>query len=30
MKKLRIDNQLSGDEDKDKSRRKPLIEELVR
>lgn len=30
MKKLRIDNQLSGDEEKDKSRRKPLIEELVR
>jgi hypothetical protein len=30
MKKLKMDNQLSGDEDKDKSRRKPLIEELVR
>lgn len=30
MKKLRMDNQLSGDEDKDKARRKPLIEELVR
>lgn len=30
MKKLRIDNQLTGDEEKDKSRRKPLIEELVR
>ncbi len=28
MKKLRMDNQLSGDEDKDKSRRKPIIEEL--
>ena len=28
MKKLKIDNQLSGDEDKDKSRRKPIIEEL--
>lgn len=28
MKKLRMDNQLSGDEDKDKIRRKPLIEEL--
>jgi hypothetical protein len=30
MKKLKMDNQLSGDEEKDKSRRKPLIEELVR
>ncbi len=30
MKKLKIDNQLSGDEEKDKARRKPLIEELVR
>lgn len=30
LKKLRMDNQLSGDEDKDKSRRKPLIEQLVR
>lgn len=30
MKKLRMDNQLSGDEEKDKARRKPLIEELVR
>jgi hypothetical protein len=28
MKKLRMDNQLSGDEEKDKARRKPLIEEL--
>lgn len=28
LKKLRIDNQLSGDEDKDKSRRKPIIEEM--
>jgi hypothetical protein len=28
MKKLKIDNALSGDEDKDKARRKPLIEEL--
>lgn len=28
LKKLRIDNQLSGDEDKDKNRRKPIIEEL--
>jgi len=26
----KIDNQLSGDEEKDKARRKPLIEELVR
>jgi hypothetical protein len=30
MKKLKIDNQLSGDEEKDKSRKKPLIEELVK
>jgi hypothetical protein len=30
MKKIRMDNQLSGDEEKDKARRKPLIEELVR
>jgi hypothetical protein len=30
MKKLKIDNQLTGDEDKDKSRKKPLIEELVK
>jgi hypothetical protein len=30
MKKLRMDNLLSGDEEKDKARRKPLIEELVR
>lgn len=30
MKKLKIDNQLSGDEDKDKARKKPLIEELVK
>jgi hypothetical protein len=29
MKKLKIDNSLSGDESKDKSRRKPLIEELL-
>lgn len=28
MKKLRMDNALSGDEDKDKARRKPIIEEL--
>jgi len=28
MRKLRMDNQLSGDEDKDKARRKPIIEEL--
>lgn len=30
MKKLKIDNQLSGDEEKDKARKKPLIEELVK
>lgn len=30
MKKLKLDNQLTGDEEKDKSRKKPLIEELVR
>ena len=30
LKKLRVDNQLSGDEDKDKSRRKPIIEELFK
>lgn len=30
MKKLKIDNALTGDEEKDKSRKKPLIEELVR
>ena len=30
MKKLKLDNALSGDEDKDKSRQKPLIEQLVR
>jgi hypothetical protein len=30
MKKLKMDNQLSGDEEKDRARRKPLIEELVR
>jgi hypothetical protein len=30
MKKLRIDNLLSGDEEKDKTRRKPLIEELFK
>ena len=28
LRKLKIDNQLSGDEEKDKSRRKPIIEEL--
>jgi|DEB19_MinimDraft_3_1074340.scaffolds.fasta_scaffold01668_7 hypothetical protein len=28
MKKLKIDNQLSGDEEKDKMRKKPIIEEL--
>jgi hypothetical protein len=30
LKKLRVDNQLSGDEEKDKSRRKPIIEELFK
>lgn len=30
MKKLKMDNQLTGDEEKDKSRKKPLIEELVK
>lgn len=30
MKKLKFDNSLTGDEEKDKSRKKPLIEELVR
>ena len=30
MKKLKLDNALTGDEDKDKSRQKPLIEQLVR
>ncbi len=30
MKKLKIDNSLTGDEEKDKSRSKPLIEQLVR
>ena len=30
MKKLKLDNNLSGDEDKDKSVRKPLIESLVK
>lgn len=30
MKKLKIDNALTGDEEKDKSRQKPLIEQLVR
>jgi hypothetical protein len=30
LKKLRMDNQLTGDEEKDKSRKKPLIEQLVR
>lgn len=28
LKKLRVDNILTGDEDKDKARRKPIIEEL--
>lgn len=28
LKKLRIDNQLSGDEEKDKTRRKPIIEDM--
>ena len=30
MKKLKIDNALTGDEEKDKVRSKPLIEQLVR
>lgn len=30
MKKLKIDNSLTGDEEKDKARQKPLIEQLVR
>ena len=30
MKKLKIDNALTGDEEKDKARSKPLIEQLVR
>lgn len=30
MKKLKLDNSLSGDEEKDRSNRKPLIEQLVR
>jgi hypothetical protein len=30
MKKLKIDNALTGDEEKDKTRQKPLIEQLVR
>jgi len=30
MKKLKLDNSLTGDEDKDKARQKPLIEQLVR
>ena len=30
MKKLKIDNSLTGDEDKDRAKRKPLIEELVK
>jgi len=30
MKKLKLDNSLTGDEEKDKSRHKPLIEQLVR
>jgi hypothetical protein len=29
-KKLKIDNALTGDEEKDKSRSKPLIEQLVK
>jgi hypothetical protein len=30
MKKLKLDNALTGDEEKDKTRHKPLIEQLVR
>lgn len=30
MKKLKIDNSLSGDEEKDRNNRKPLIEQLVK
>ena len=30
MKKIKIDNALTGDEEKDKARSKPLIEQLVR
>lgn len=30
MKKLKLDNALTGDEDKDKARNKPLIEQLVK
>jgi hypothetical protein len=30
LKKLKIDNNLSGDEEKDKARQKPLIEQLVK
>ena len=30
MKKLKLDNSLTGDEEKDKSRQKPLIDQLVR
>lgn len=30
MKKLKLDNALTGDEEKDKSRSKPLIEQLVK
>lgn len=30
MKKLKLDNSLTGDEEKDKTRQKPLIEQLVR
>ncbi len=30
MKKLKLDNALTGDEEKDKARTKPLIEQLVR
>lgn len=30
MKKLKLDNSLTGEEEKDKSRHKPLIEQLVK
>lgn len=30
MKKLKLDNSLSGDEEKDRNNRKPLIEQLVK
>jgi hypothetical protein len=29
MRKLKLDNSLTGDEEKDKARKKPLIEELI-